>query len=424
MSWYAIDAMDRAFSRTKKALFEPFDFWKWIKLAIIVFFVGGIGSNYGGSGTNYQTGSEDLVNNFPNAGSGEMPDFPSVISGLAPGYVDSVSSLAIIASIVVFFIIFILIFSYISSTMEFVFVEALVKNEIHLRSYFRKFMRKGFNLLLIRLALGIVFLAFFLFALLPFIPVLGTESSDFAVPALVGGMFWILGVIIILALIGIIISSFISLAIPLSIYRETGIISAFRMVYRNFRKSWQEMLVYWFIRFLLGIGIGILALILFGLLTLALVIVFLIIDMVLYFLFSTFASDPLNWMLLIPFVLVEFLFIFVTLMLLSVPLAVFLKYHLLSFLETWFADADIPFFDKTPAEPETELITGPGTALNEPEQYSEQYSLGQSKPEQGESELSSSKSGDSYDLSNSEEPGNSGDTDSSGSSESKVTRDF
>ena len=424
MSWYAIDAMDRAFSRTKKALFEPFDFWKWIKLAIIIFFVGGIGSNYGGSGTNYQTGSEDLVNDLPNVGPGEMPDFPSMISGLGLGYVDSVSSLAIIASIVIFFIIFILIFSYISSTMEFVFVEALVRNEVHLRSYFRKFMRKGFNLLLIRLTIGIIFFILFLLALLLFIPVLGTESSDFAVPALVGGMFWILGVIIFLALIGIIISSFISLAIPLSIYRETGIISAFRMVYRNFRQSWQEMLVYWFIRFLLGIGIGILALILFGLLTLGLVIVFLIIDMVLYFLFSTFASDPFNLILLTPFVLVEFLFIFVTLMLLSVPLAVFLKYHLLSFLETWFADADIPFFDKTPAEPETELITDPGTALNEPEKYSEQYSSEQNKPEQGESELSSSESSDSYNSSKSDYSGDSGDSGSPGDSESKVSHDF
>ena len=66
MSWYGIDAIDKAVSRTRTALFEPFDFWKWVKLAIIIFLLGGIGSNYGGSGTNYQMGSEDFVNNFPN----------------------------------------------------------------------------------------------------------------------------------------------------------------------------------------------------------------------------------------------------------------------------------------------------------------------------------------------------------------------
>ena len=38
------------------------------------------------------------------------------------------------------------------------------------------------------------------------------------------------------------------------------------------------------------------------------------------------------------------------------PLAVFLKYHLLSFLEAWFVGADIPFFDAPVQEPETGLM--------------------------------------------------------------------
>ena len=367
MSWYAIDAVDRAFSRTRKALFEPFDLWKWVKLAIIIFFVG-IGSNYGGPGANYQTGSEDFVNNYENIEHGEIPDFPSGISWLGLSYIESISPLAIIAAIVIFFILFILVFSYISSVMEFVFAEALVKNEVHLWAYFKKFMRKGFNLLLIRLALGLVFLVLFLLTLLPLIPIVLTESTDFALPAFIGGILWFFGVIILLALIGSVISSFLSLAIPLSIYRETGILSAFRMVYRNFRKSWKEVLVYWFIRFLLGIAIGILAFVLFGLLMLALVIAFLIIDVVLYFLFSAFVSETFVWVLLIPFVLIELLFIFVTLLLLSVPLSVFMKYHLLSFLETWFADADIPFFDNLPVEPEAGFGAEPEKELSESEQ--------------------------------------------------------
>lgn len=388
MSWYAVDAVDRAISRTKKTLFEPFDFWKWVKLAIIIFFVGGVGSNYGGSGTNYRMGSEDFGNNFSSIEPGEIPDIPSVISGSGFNYFESISTLAIVAAVLIFFILFILIFSYISSTMEFVFVESLVRNEVHLRSYFRKFMRKGFNLLLIRLALGLVFIILFVLALLPFIPIFLPEHRDFAVPALVGGFFWIFGVIILLVLIGAVISSFLSLAIPLSIYRETGILSAFRMVYRSFRKSWQEVLVYWFIRFALGIGIGILALILFGLLTLALVIVFLIIDAILYFLFSMIVSEPLIWILLILFVLAELLFIFAVLLLLSVPLAVFMKYHMLSFIETWFADASIPFFDKSPVEPETGLGTEPGTQLIESEQNIQEQSV----PEQDVSEPNRSES--------------------------------
>ena len=74
MSWYGIDAVDKAFSRTRKALFEPFDLWKWAKLAIIIFLLGGVASNYGSSGTNYKIGSEDLEN-LPNIEPGQIPDF-------------------------------------------------------------------------------------------------------------------------------------------------------------------------------------------------------------------------------------------------------------------------------------------------------------------------------------------------------------
>ncbi|MDY9926100.1 hypothetical protein [Methanosarcina sp.] len=358
MSWCGINAVDKAISRTRIALFEPFDFWKWVKLAIIIFLLGGIGSNYGGSGTNYQTGFDNYGNDFPNIEPGEIPGLPSEISWPGLNYIQSVSSLAIIAAAIFFILLLVLIFSYISSVMEFVFVEALVKNEVRFWAYSKKFMGKGFNLLLIRLALAFVFLVLFMLALLPFIPVLLDESPDFALPAIVGGVFWFFGAIILLALIGAVINSFLSLAIPLSIYKETGILSAFRMIYKNFRKSWQEVLVYWFIRFLLGIGITILAIILFGLLIIALIISFLIVDGVLYFLFSTFISEPFNWILLIPFVIVEMLLTFGILMFLSVPIAVFLKYHLLSFLETWFVGADIPFFDKLPIQPETGFETG------------------------------------------------------------------
>ncbi|AKB18174.1 MULTISPECIES: hypothetical protein [unclassified Methanosarcina] len=361
MSWYGIDAIDKAVSRTKTALFEPFDFWKWVKLAIIIFLLGNIGYNYGGSGTNYRMSSEDFGNNFPNIEPGRMPDFLSGVSWIGFDHIQSIAPLAIIATIIAFIFLLALIFSYISSVMEFVFVEALVKNEVHFWAYSKKFLGKGFNLLLIRLALGIVFLVLFGLSLLPFVPIILKESPDFSFPAIIGGVFWFFGVIIMLALLGAVVSSFLSLAIPLAIYRESGILSAFRTVYRNFRKSWKEVLVYWLIRFLLGIGIAIFAVILFGLLMLALGIVFLIIDVVLYFLFSTFVSESLVWILLIPFVIVELLLLFVTLMLLSVPLAVFLKYHLLSFLEAWFVDANIPFFDKLSGEPEI----GFGTELSE-----------------------------------------------------------
>ena len=349
MSWYGIDAADRAFSRTRKALFEPFDFWKWVKLAIIIFLLGGAASNYGGSGTNYRTGSEDFGNNFPGIGPGQMPEFPFGTDEIGLGYIQSVSTSTIVIAAIVFIILLALIFSYISSVMEFVFVESLVRNEVKFWAYSRRFLQKGFYLLMVRLALGLAFLVFFGIALIPFIPAILKSPSDFAWPAMLGGIFWIIGIISVLLILAAAINSFLSLAIPISIYRNKGILPALGIVYGNFRRSWKEIVVYWFIRFMLGIGIAILAIFIFGLVLLVLGLVFLIIDAILYFLFSSLVSEPLLWILLVPFIIIELILILGTVFFLNVPLGVFLKYHLLSFLEAWFADADIPFFD-APAE--------------------------------------------------------------------------
>ena len=419
MTWYAIDAIDRAFSRTKKALLEPFDFWKWVKLAIIVFFVGGLGSSYGGQGTNYNMGSEDWGSDFPAIVPGDVPVSPYDISWTGLGYVQSIDPLIIIAAAIILLILFVIVFSYISSVMEFVFVESLVKNEVKLRAYFKKFMGKGFNLLLIRLAIGLLFFIIFVLSLLPFVSIFVTESPDFSVPALVGGILWIFGVIILLALVGAVINSFLSLAIPVSIYRETGILTSFNMVYRNFRKNWQEILVYWLIRFLLGIGVGFLALILFIVLFLVLIIVSLVIDGIAYYILSTFVSEPLIWIILALFVLAEILFTFALLMMLSVPFAVFLKYHLLTFLEKWFDGLNIPFFDKPAGEPGTgqgEI----GTGLSSSEQnLPEQNSSEQNSSEQNSSEWYSPEN----EMPESSRPGSDNSNGSDGS-ETPASRDF
>lgn len=353
MSWYGIDAVDRALSRTKKALFEPFNFWKWAKIAIIVFLLGGAGSSYGGSGTNYQMCPEDFDNNFPHIEPGWMPDLPFGTHDTAFSYIYPEPQLATVVVVIVLILLLALIFSYVSSVMEFVFIESLIRNEVKFWAYSRRFLKKGFNLLLVRLALGLAFLMLFGIALLPLIPVICEVPSDFSLPASIGGFLWIVGAIIVLILLAVAINSLLSLAIPLSIYRNKGILSAFKLVFRNFRKSWREVVVYWFIRFLLGIGITILAIFLLGLIILVLGLAFLIFDAVLYFLFSSLVSDPFNWILLIPFVAIELILILGTLFFLSVPFAVFIKYHLLSFLEAWYADAEIPFFDIPAQGPET-----------------------------------------------------------------------
>ncbi|AKB56800.1 DUF7544 domain-containing protein [Methanosarcina barkeri] len=351
MSWYAIGAVDRALSRTREALLEPFDFWKWVKLAIIVFLLGGV-SSYGNS-SGYNIGSEDLKNNFPIIEPGKMPDLPFDMHNIAFSYIYQVPNLATVTAIIASLILLIFIFSYISSIMEFVFVESLVRNEVKFWAYSRRFLGKGFRLLLVRLAIGLVLLALFGIFLLPLIPLIREVSSDFSLSASLGGILWVVGVIILLILLALAIDSLLSLAIPLAIYRNKGILSAFKLVLGNFRKNWREVVVYWFVRLLLYIGVAVLAIFLFVGVALVLGLTFLIFDVALYFLFSSLLSELLLWLLLIPFIVIELILILGILFFLGVPLSVFLKYHMLSFLEAWYEDAEIPFFD-TPA-PESKV---------------------------------------------------------------------
>ena len=42
--WIAWGAIEGAMTKTRQMLFEPFDLTKWVKLAIILFFIGSGGS--------------------------------------------------------------------------------------------------------------------------------------------------------------------------------------------------------------------------------------------------------------------------------------------------------------------------------------------------------------------------------------------
>jgi len=51
-----------------------------------------------------------------------------------------------------------------------------------------------------------------------------------------------------------------------------------------------------------------------------------------------------------PFGLVVLVLLFVFLLLVSVPVPVFMKYHMLSFLKSWYPESGIPFFELAPEE--------------------------------------------------------------------------
>ncbi len=344
MTWHSIDAVDTAFKRTKSALIEPFNFWKWIKLGIIIFLLGGSGGgggggNYGGTGQDFG-GIDD---------SGEPLITDSQFSEFSDMFTQFLDTYLIFILLGIASIIGIMLFlSYISNVMEFVFVHSLVTNVVTFWAYTRQYLRQGFNLFMIRFVLGLAFLSIIIISMLPIVLPILDSPSDLHFGMLIGGMFLFAGVLLILAIISGIIESFINLSIPMSMYQNTGIIAAFKKVLGLFKADWKQIIVYWVVRFFLGIIVGIIvglaAIILF-------IVVFGIIFMlglILYLLLSWAGlgiGDAVFWVIMAPFGLVVFVLLFVFSLLVSVPVPVFMKYHMLSFLKSWYPESQIPFFE-------------------------------------------------------------------------------
>ncbi|MBP2029083.1 hypothetical protein J2755_000003 [Methanohalophilus levihalophilus] len=340
MSWYVADALDGAYRRTKSCLLEPFDFWKWMKLAIIVMLIGGSGSNFNSGGDIFSSDYSD---------SGTSDEFNVLFEEIFEFFSDP--NLVLILTIVFFILILILFFSYVSSVMDFVFVDSLVSNDVRFWEYTRKYLGKGLGLFGFRILITIIFLALIALVSLPVILLLIESSangfSDFTFAGYFASIMLALAGIIVLSIVGAMVDSFVNLAIPVALYRESGIISAFSDVFRQFRKDWKQIVVYWFGRILLGLGVGIAFGILLLIVMLAVGLVFAIMDVMIYFALSALipGSDTLIWIILGPIIAIQFIILILVLALVGMPASVFMKYHMLTFLQQWYPEVEIPVFD-------------------------------------------------------------------------------
>lgn len=345
MSWYVVDALDGAFERTKKCLFEPFDFWKWVKLTIIVLLLGG-GASFNSGGGNYSFDESDMQN---------LPDFPAGPGDFFHGISDSIASnvLGYIIGAIILLILLALVLSYISSVMEFVLVESLVSNDVRFWEYSRRFLGNGFALFLFRLLIGIVFLIIIAILSLPFIYMLiGQGDGNMENARAAGIVFFILFLIIIvfvLALIGGIVGSFVNLSIPVSLYTGSSIFKAFSMVLAKFRQDWQQIILYWIGRIILSIAVGIAVGIAALIVAAIALMLFLIIDGGFYFVLSALlpGSDMWVWLLLVPVILIQIVLFILIMAFVGMPARVFVKYHMLTFLQMWYAGLEMPMFDET-----------------------------------------------------------------------------
>ncbi len=339
MSWYVVDAIDRAIERTRKCLIEPFDLKKWLKLAIIVFFVGGTGSFNGGGNGGYGGSFGDMGSDISFAPSGLIDILGNLYDQLT-----SYPNWLLIASFVAFILVFILIMGFIGSIMEFVFVESLVRNDVRIREYFSSYIGKGISLFFLRIIMFILLILLVAIIVLPVTLLLISGDGEPGGLSMILVILSIIAAILVLVVAGGILGSFISMSVPVSMYPGSGLFSALQNVFLQFRNDWKQMLIYCIGRAILGIAAAIVVTILALIGIIVLGIVLLAIDIILYFGLDIILSDTAIWLVLIPILIAEFVIFLFSMAFISMPVTVFMKYHMLSFLEKWYP-LDMPLFD-------------------------------------------------------------------------------
>jgi hypothetical protein len=257
MSLHAVDDLGDALAATRAFLF-PFDAGRWLRLAIVAFFVGGVGSNVPTSG--FQTGGDVDPGPVDPGGPGTMPP---ELGGEA---------VTLIVAVVVALVAIGLLFGFVGSVMQFVLVRSLREEAVHVRRYFREHWRAGARLFGFQIGLGLLALAVIVVPILALVLTAGGLGAvgpgrAFGLVLLLLPLAFIVGVLF--ALIDGFTTFFV---VPVMLLEGTGVLAAWGRFYRILRAEWKEYLAFTGLTFVLtlvvgiavGFVVGIVALLVFG----------------------------------------------------------------------------------------------------------------------------------------------------------------
>lgn len=274
MALHAVDDIDDAIDATKSFLF-PFKKGTWLRMAFVVFFIGGGGvglnnvqsfsnfGDFGGNGGPSGPGSEfqlaaplETVMSLPGNLAMQVSE-PGVPSG-APDELLAGAGLLVFA-VIGLIILLALAYGILSNFMEFVLTQALIDREIHVRRYFSAHVGNGIRLFLFRLVLGIIWLGVALvIGAAVFFLALGGEAANVGASSVlaVSGLF--IAVFAVLAIsYGIVFGFTTVFVVPLMTANDDGVLSGWSRLWGSIKSQPKQYLAYLFFSIVLQIGVGI-----------------------------------------------------------------------------------------------------------------------------------------------------------------------
>ncbi|WP_324756084.1 DUF7544 domain-containing protein [Haloarcula sp. GH36] len=270
MTLHAVDDIDEAIDATKSFLF-PFELRQWLRMALVVFFIGG-GSGTGGVQNIGQLGNigEDGTGS-PSAGefslTAPLESLPAVpnpafqVGAPVPAEPSSLANeigAAVLIAAVVGFLVVALLFAYLGAVMEFTFAQSLISQEIHVRRYLGRHKGNGLWLFGFRIVLWLVFLTLVVAALAAVFVVAGGNLQNPSASVLLGSLgivaVSLIGLVVVYGLINGFTNVFV---VPMMIQGGDGLVAGWRQLGGSLRAEPKQYLAYVFFSVVLGIGVSI-----------------------------------------------------------------------------------------------------------------------------------------------------------------------
>jgi len=228
MALHAIENLDDAFAATRSFL-TPVDRAVWLRLAVVVLFVGSPGGNLGGL-------------QFPGGGNVDGRDVGSGLpTGELPVVAPGPSAWLLLAAAVGVLLLVALAFVFVGSVMEFVLVESLRREEVRIRRYWGRRWRQGLRLFAFRVAVGAVALGgLLLLAGAALLSLFGPGPVGVAVLSLL--LLPLFGVIA--AVAGLVNGFTTVFVVPIMILEDRGVLAGWRRLWPTITAHWKQYLAY------------------------------------------------------------------------------------------------------------------------------------------------------------------------------------
>lgn len=247
MAYYALDCVDDALEATR-AFLVPVDRGRWLRLAVVAFFLSGASGVSSAPNVSLNAGPEEIPFEGGPPLDGDFP--PGSPAELVDQFLPLLIGLAVVFAGVG------LLFLLAGSVMEFVLVDALRTESVTVRASAREHLGAGVALFLFRVALGAVVLGLLGgLGYLLVVPALGTGGAPLAVGVL---LLLLAGLLVGLAaaLVHGLTTDFV---VPTMIHEDRGLTSAWSRFWPVLRDDLGQFAVYVVVRFVLTVGVGIVA---------------------------------------------------------------------------------------------------------------------------------------------------------------------